>query len=230
MKRHFVLKLIATILCTIILAVWVPAGTFHSEVALARTSSNGGVKKGLDYYKKGNYSAAEKQFKKYQETASEDSVSNMSKKMKKAYLQKVLKYKTFSEAFSGGEVKEYIWAYYLTDINKDNLPELLIQHGTCEADCLVTIYKYSKGKAVKVDDISGAHSVFYGYPDGNGFIKLSAHMGYESIALITIKENIVTEKEIGSRDVGNGDYIILPYQLDSHKASNDLDIDYSALK
>jgi hypothetical protein len=228
MKRQILKIFIATV-CAITLVLLLPVGVTSSRTNYAIASDNGGVKKGLTLYEQGKYSEARKQFKKFPETASESSLKKMSSKMKKAYLSKVQKYKTFSEAINDGG--EYIWAYYLTDINKDGNVELLIQHGSCEADCLITIYKYSKGKATKLKSMNGALSISYAYPDGYGFIKLFGHMGYETISRITLKDDKIIEKEIGSRSVETvDDYMYVPYQLDGHISSNNVDIDYSALK
>lgn len=233
MKGRFSLKFIGAMICIVILTTTLPTTlpvvTQHTRTVFAKESKSGGVKKGLELYKKGDYSAARKQFKKYKETASEASIKKMSDKMKKAYLIKVTSYKTFSEVMNT-EGGEYIWGYFLTDIDKDGSAELLIQHGASEADCMVTIYKYSKGKVVKVKDISGSHSVLYAYGDGNGFLKLSGQMGYETISLITFNKNKATEKEIGSRDIGKDEYMYLPYKLENHISADGLGIDYSDLE
>lgn len=230
MKRHILLKLIAAMLCFVTLIVTTPVDTLIAKNLLAQASEKVNVKKGLDLYQQGKYREAKKQFKKYAKKASESSVKNISDKMKKAYLEKVLKYQTFSEAAKSTESREYIWDYYLTDINKDGIAELLIKHGTSEADCLITIYTYKKNKAIKVNNISGGHSVLYAYPDGNGFIRLTGQMGYETITRVTLQESKVTEKKIGSRDIGTGSYMDLPFELESHISSDGLNIDYSALK
>jgi len=225
MKKNLVYKLFALILGLI--TIISPLQAAHSlPLYVEASESDGGVKAGLALYKDVNYSEAREQFEKYKENASESAVKKMSAKMKKAYLGKVSKYKTLSEVMATGG--EYIWDYCLTDIDKDKKAELLIKHGSCEADCLLTIYRYSKGKAVKVKSISGSHSALFAYPDGNGFIRFTGQMGYETITLITLKNSKVKETAIGARDVGQEDYMYLPYRLDTH--NDEADINYSALK
>ncbi len=68
------------------------------------------------------------------------SLKKMSKKQKAAYKKIVKKYgNSFSSTKLG---KEYLWGYYLADLNKDKKAELLIKYGSCEADVITYIYTY----------------------------------------------------------------------------------------
>lgn len=168
--------------------------------------------------------------KKLPKKASEKCVKKMSKSMKKAYLKQVKKYKTFSKADTL-EGEAYIWGYYLTDITNNGKAELIIQHGTCEADVKYTVYKYSKGKAVKICSAYMGYSALYAYPNHKGIIATSGHMGSEAVSKLYIKKSKLKESLIGSREVSDGDdYINLPYLLDNHVPSGKTDISYKALK
>jgi hypothetical protein len=228
LKKHQPLRIIITILCVVIVLIIAPADILQSKSFYFAATDKEGVKKGLELYKQGKYKEAREQFMKYPKVVSEPSDNNMSKRMKKAYFNRVLKFKTFAEAMENPS--SYIWDYYLTDIDKDGKTELLIQHGTCEADSLITIYRYRNGSAKKVKSIHGGHSSLYAFPDGNGFIRRTGHMGYETIYLDTLNGTKIVEHEIGTREIGNEEYMYLPYGLASHKASDGLNIDYSALR
>ena len=78
---------------------------------------------------------------------------------------------------------------------------------------------YKKGKAVKVATLAGGHVSYYAYPKHKGIVIQSAHMGYESISVVTIKNGKVTTQSIGSRDLNNKknqDYLSLGCWLDNH--------------
>lgn len=225
MKRLLSLKLVLIIICSVMLI-----STINLSIR-AKAYVNGGIKIGLALYQKGNYDAANKQFKKYAKYASESCIKNMSNKMKEAYLKQLLMYKTFSDVSNDMQNTPYILDYYLTDVDKDGKAELLVYSRKCASNNMITIYKYTDYEAIKVKSISGFHSVLYAYPDDNGFIRFTSYNGNETISLITLHGNKVVEKKIGSRNIGNNDsYMYLPYMLASHKTKDGLRINYSDLK
>lgn len=201
-----------------------------NTVTTASAAQKASMSNVLSLYKKGNYQKAQTMANKLSKNASEKCVKKMSKKMKKAYLKKVKKYKLFSKRTSYEQ--EYIWGYYLTDITNNGKADLIIQHGTCEADCQFTIYKYSKGKVVKIGSTPGGHSALYAYPNHKGIIRIEAHMGCESIDKIYVnKKSKIKCANYGSRQVADSDgYIDLPYLLDNHVPSGKCDVSYKALK
>lgn len=85
--------------------------------------------------------------------------------------------------------------YGLYDIDKDNVPELLVTTGTCEADYQTDIYKYENGSAKHAGIIYSGHTQFYTYPDGNGIIQHYAHMGYASALLFKLEGGEIKEEE-----------------------------------
>lgn len=191
-------------------------------------SAGANMAKALKYYGKGKYKNASKYGKKLSKAASEACVKKMSSKMKKAYLKVVKKYpNTFGST-------QYIWDYYLTDIDNDKKADLLIRYGSCEADVKLILYQYKKGKAVKVASTYSGHSSFHAYPNHKGIVRYESHMGGETLYVLTVKNGKIKSKQIGSRYVENTDnYLNLHGVLKSHVVSyknNKVTISYSDLK
>lgn len=170
---------------------------FSLSVQAATAKSDGqNMEKLLKYYGKNKISKAKKYNKKLNAYAKEACVKKMSSKMKKAYKKIVKKWPV--DAPTG---TDYLWGYYLTDIDNDKKADLLVQVGTCEADARTHVYKYKNGKAVKIATIGSGHTSFHAYPNHKGVIFYSGHMGNECISVVTIKNGKVSEKTIGYRGV-----------------------------
>ena len=115
---------------------------FSLSVQAATAKSDGqNMEKLLKYYGKNKISKAKKYNKKLNAYAKEACVKKMSSKMKKAYKKIVKKWPV--DAPTG---TDYLWGYYLTDIDNDKKADLLVQVGTCEADARTHVYKYKNGK------------------------------------------------------------------------------------
>lgn len=169
----------------------------------------------LYMYKNKQYAKVKKMCKKLPKNANEKCVKNMPKKMKQAYLKKASSYRDSDQGLSG---QNYMWGYYLTDINNDNKAELLIEYGSCEADVRLIIYYYKNGKAKKVGTTYAGHCTYFAYPNRNGMIEALQHMGGENIRLVTLKNSNLKFKKIGGRMVKNvNQYIVFPYKLDNHR-------------
>lgn len=201
-------------------------GASMTTVSAAKKAS---VTKILSLYKNRKYSKVKKMCKKLPQNASEDCVKNMSKKMKKAYLKTVKTYKKYSEDSSG----EHILDYYLTDVTNNGKAELIVRHGFGDiATSSCTIYKYKKGKTIKLGTVSTSHTTLYAYPNHSGVIGVQAIMGYETVEKYYVKKSKVKTSKIGSReDLPRGeDYISLPHLLDGHRPFGELDVSYEALQ
>lgn len=68
-------------------------------------------------------------------------------------------------------------SYFVYDIDKDNIPEMLVKFGTCEADYSGKFYTYRDGKAIELAQWPLGHIGFSTYPMGNGIISAWGHMG-----------------------------------------------------
>ena len=79
--------------------------------------------------------------------------------------------------------------YYLYDIDKDGIPEMLLKRGTCEADYNGELYR-NDGYAVRVAvyDIGMGHMGFYSDPGENGIIFNWGHMGGHSVERASLKK------------------------------------------
>ena len=51
--------------------------------------------------------------------------------------------------------------YFLYDIDKDGVKELLLLNGTCEADYVYKIYTIGNGSARYIDEVNGSCVMFY---------------------------------------------------------------------
>ncbi len=171
----------------------------------------------LKSYKQKNYAKAKVLSKRLPSKAKEACIRNMSDEMKDAYWRKV---EFFRKSYYYEE-DPWLWNYFLTDINKDGVPELMIRYGSCEADVRSIFYTYKNGKAVQIGIKYVSHAGFFAYPDGNGLIVQTAHQGYETLKKITWSNGKIQMIEIGHRDVGMGAYMDIPYQLKSHSFWNE---------
>lgn len=81
------------------------------------------------------------------------------------------------------------YRYLIYDIDKDGLPEMLVEFGSCEADYNGKLYKYENGSAVEKEPFSMGHTVFYSVPDENGILFYWGHMGSAFLQKVTMDEN-----------------------------------------
>ena len=82
--------------------------------------------------------------------------------------------------------------YTVYDIDKDEVPELILKMGTCEADYHGEIYTFRDGGALRVcDELGLGHCSLYSSPDENGIILMYGHMGYAEADRLTLEGNTV---------------------------------------
>lgn len=107
-------------------------------------------------------------------------------------------------------VSEYC-TYFVYDLNKDGINEIILKVGTYEADYTYHFYSLVDGHTVELGDFSAAHSVLYANEDGAGVIQVSGYQGYQTVTLITIADvsiakNTLTTTIIKDGSIGDGDY------------------------
>ena len=202
-----------TALCVCMSAVMV-FSSGKGAFAASEKTDGANMQKVLTYYGKKQYAKAEKACKKLSKNAHEACVSGMTAAMKKAYRKVVKKYSINPTA--GGN---YLWGYYLTDIDNDKKTDLLLKIGSCEADVKLYVYQYKSGKAKKIGSTGAFHTDYYAYPKHKGVVAFGGMMGDEWIRLVTIKGGKVGEKLIGSRTT-EGAYLGMRCALDSHITYN----------
>lgn len=106
---------------------------------------------------------------------------------------------------------DYVYENCILDIDDDGDYEFVLRQGTCEADYMLQIYTVENQAAVLLGEVGAGHSLFSQYPNHNGLIRETGHMGYESISLITIEDGQIIETEISSRELGpDGVYVMVP--------------------
>ena len=94
--------------------------------------------------------------------------------------------------------------YCMYDIDKDDIPEMIIKCGDCEANYHGQVFKYDtkKDDTVLIGDIGMGHTVMYSYPDGNGIIQDIAHMGWQMMSRISIENGELTETKLYEEEIG----------------------------
>lgn len=95
-------------------------------------------------------------------------------------------------------------SYGLYDIDGNGIPELFLKEGTCEADYMFSIFTFNEGELKLVgENLPGGHTLYYTYPDKNGFIYQNAHMGYSYVGLCYLvnDEIIFDSKPVFEEDI-----------------------------
>lgn len=84
--------------------------------------------------------------------------------------------------------------YALRDLDGNGVPELLLKHGTCEADFMTDIYTVNDmGELTNVGLLGGSHAVF-AYDETSGdLVILSGHMGIGSLRWFRMENGAVSE-------------------------------------
>lgn len=183
-------------------------GVYIQKPVNSYASDSSNVTKMLTAYKKHQYKTAEKYAKKIKSTKSDSSEKKMTVSMTKAYANVLL-----------NTSKKFIWdGAYFVDMDGDNKAEMILPHGTCEADAVAYVYKYKSGKAVKVGKFNYGHTMLVNYPGHKGVICMTAHMGYEKIFTVCLKNGKISYTNYGNRDIGMGDYLSLK-PLNNHMKS-----------
>lgn len=92
-------------------------------------------------------------------------------------------------------------SYWLYDIDKNGIPELLIQYGNCEAMYWTYCYTYREGAVVCVGDFECGHTSLWSWPGENGMLQHFYGLEYK----YTI-ENGKLEKRPHQFDIPEGYY------------------------
>ena len=162
------------------------------------------------------------------ENAEESCVGTMTDAQKKAFREVVEKYPV--ETGADAAEKPFLWGYYLTDVNNDGVCDLLVDYGTCEADRMCTVYTYLEDELFKYQETGSSHAVMGAYPNHDGFVVMTGHMGYETLTVACMADR--ESLEFPSYEIGDKDYIQIPYMLDPHISyeSDDATLDLSPLE
>ena len=93
------------------------------------------------------------------------------------------------------------YSYFIYDVDKDGIPELVIKTGTCEADYMAVIYSCREGRAVKIEEVGAGHSSFYGDLNHEGLIIYQGHMGYAYACRYTIHDSRLEAEKLFEDDL-----------------------------
>lgn len=93
--------------------------------------------------------------------------------------------------------------YYLYDVDKDDVPELMVKFGTCEADYDGRLYAFDGEKAVYVGEFPLGHSGLATCPSQNGVILNYGHMGGAYMQKMTLKNGELGFEELMSETLGD---------------------------
>ncbi len=93
--------------------------------------------------------------------------------------------------------------YYLYDVDKDEVPELMVKFGTCEADYDGRLYTFDGEKAVYVGEFPLGHSGLATCPSQNGVILNYGHMGGAYMQKMTLKNGELEFEELLSETLGD---------------------------
>ncbi len=182
-----------------------------AESAMASTKTD--AEKMLKYYKRGNITMAKKYNSRLPKKADNTSIKKLPELAKKWYAEIVTSYSL--DVDINGE--EYLWGYYLADLDGDKKAELLVEHGTSEADVVTDVYTFKKGKLKKLGKTYASHGVYYAYPKHAGVILGAGTQGVESTKLIRVKKGKLKEISYGTRELQLGEkYFPFRQKLNNH--------------
>lgn len=92
-------------------------------------------------------------------------------------------YKTLLDRYnSEASNKENMEVYYMiTDINNDDIPEIIFSHGAYNGDFIYSFYTFKDHKIIKIGQNVGAYSTLYKVNEGNYLKQVYLHGDYELI-------------------------------------------------
>jgi len=93
---------------------------------------------------------------------------------------------------------EYKEEYYLTDIDGNGIPELMLEKYTCEADRGIQVYTYNKDSIVYLGDFGSSQMEFYKMNNKDYLLGVYGHMRYEETYKIYINNNSIIKENLGN--------------------------------
>lgn len=105
-------------------------------------------------------------------------------------------YEVLAEVRPDNENTYFSESYYLYDIDKDEIPELLVEYGLSEADCYADIYTYADGEVRNLGMIGTGHTTLYTWPKENAMMFYYAQMGVAEVDKISIVDGELVSEQI----------------------------------
>lgn len=105
--------------------------------------------------------------------------------------------------------------YYLYDVDKDGVPELVVKFGTCEADFDGRLYLFDGENAVYAGEIPLGHSAMATCPAQNGIILNYGHMGAAYMQKISLVDGELIFEDLLEESLSDdpGDSYTLPGEV-----------------
>lgn len=129
---------------------------------------------------------------------------------KLAYRQLIDRFVVTQE--SGGMTDRTSCCYWLYDMDRDGVPELLIRTGQAEYNYSVEVYSYlGENTVVDLGGFSGSHTVLCGNSEGTGILLHGAHMGSERVSCLEKKEDKLISTVLVSIEQTDAPYLELEY-------------------
>lgn len=107
--------------------------------------------------------------------------------------------KEYNNIINQDKYQDYmmLWCdYTIYDIDKDSIPELIIDIGSDQADRRIHIYTFENGQAKYIGESWSSHSYFASIPDKNGIMKINAHSSQQYAEILSIKDGIINDEEL----------------------------------
>ena len=95
--------------------------------------------------------------------------------------------------------------YAVCDIDSDGIIELIVSHGTCDADWINDVYTLDGGEVIYIGGFNNYSALYYSdmnvTNDGQGIISVSGRQGIENIDQIKKSGNYLTVENVVYREV-----------------------------
>ena len=147
-----------------------------------------------------------------------------------AYYEVLTEVRLENENYEGNEeYTDFSESYYLYDIDKDDIPELIVEYGLGEAGYHADIYTYTDGKVKNLGTIATGHTTLYTWPEENVMMYYFAHMGGAYVDKISIIEGVLVSEQIHEEYILTGEWYtdeqeLAPGALYLYRYSTDSDL------
>ena len=123
--------------------------------------------------------------------------AEFTKEWQEAYYEVLREVRLGNDDYEGNEeYNNFSESYYLYDIDKDEVPELLVEYGQSEAGYYTEIYTYADGEAINLGEIGTGHTTLYTWPNENAIMFYYAQMGVAQVNKVSIADGELVSEQI----------------------------------
>ncbi|MGN0431327.1 MAG: hypothetical protein ACI4EQ_03125 [Lachnospiraceae bacterium] len=157
-------------------------------------------------------------------------VAEFTEEWQQAYYEVLTEVRLDNENYEGNEeYTDFSESYYLYDIDKDDIPELLVEYGFGESDYHADIYTYADGEVRNLGTIATGHTTLYTWPEENAMMYYFAHMGGAYVDKISIIDGELVSEQIHEEYILTGEWYtdeqeLAPGALYLYRNSTDSDL------